>query len=90
MDGKRRVHGYASRSKQIHPANYKPARGKAQTRQWAEMKSGMGIYSMTTTSLMYIWMALFVAMVETGLETICLTVYHNDCKIRKIENAAPK
>ena len=67
----------------VHPANYKPAKGKAQTRQRAEMKSGMGIYPMTTTSLMYIWMALFVAMVETGLETICLAVYHNDCKTEK-------
>ena len=67
----------------IHPANYKPARGKAQTPQRAEMKSAMGIYTMTTTSLIYTWMALFVAMVETGLETICLAVYHNDCKTEK-------
>src|SRR5271154_2990479 len=44
---------------------------------------------MTTTSSMYVWMALFVAMVETGLETICLAAYHNDCKIGKTENAAP-
>lgn len=43
----------------------------------------MGTYPMTTTSLMYVWMAVFVAMVETGLETICLAVQHNDCKVGK-------
>ena len=67
----------------IRPANYEPARGKAQTPQRAEMKSGIGIYPVSTTSSMYVWIALFVAMVETGLEAICLAVYHNDCEIGK-------
>ena len=83
MDGKRRVQGYASPQQTVGPANYEPARGKAQTPQRAEMKSGIGIYPVSTTSSMYVWIALFVAMVETGLEAICLAVYHNDCEIGK-------